>query len=229
MATKGLFPDADADFNVHINNCITYLNVAANKSRLVFTPTATANLTSATSFLSTATTGWNTVFPQSQNPAVRTKTITDNKNVLRDQIITNLRAVYDDIPKSILTQTDRDTLRLTVQSTSGTSTPTPTSRPVGQVDTSQRLQHTISFVDADTPTSRAKPEGVRGCQIWYKIGSPAADQRELTFAATDTRSPYVLTFEGADAGKMVYYWLRWENTRGETGPWSDVVSATIPG
>jgi len=31
----------------------------------------------------------------------------------------------------------------------------------------------------------------------------------------------------ADAGKTAYYALRWENTRGETGPWSDVVSATI--
>ncbi|MEK6257559.1 MAG: hypothetical protein AABP62_02975 [Planctomycetota bacterium] len=26
-----------------------------------------------------------------------------------------------------------------------------------------------------------------------------------------------------------YYWLRWENTKGETGPWSAMVSATITG
>ena len=69
---------------------------------------------------------------------------------------------------------------------------------------------------------------MRGCQIWVKIGSPAADPKELTFIATDTKSPYVLQFDGADGGKLAYYWLRWENTRGETGPWSDVVVATVP-
>jgi len=25
------------------------------------------------------------------------------------------------------------------------------------------------------------------------------------------------------------YWLRWVNTRGEKGPWSEPVSATVPG
>jgi hypothetical protein len=74
-----------------------------------------------------------------------------------------------------------------------------------------------------------KPDGVRGCQIWMKIGSPATDPDELTYLATDTRSPYVYHFEGKDAGKAAYYWLRWENTRGETGPWSDSVMATIAG
>jgi hypothetical protein len=229
MAFKGIFPNPDAEFSVYINNAINYLNVAGNKSRLVLTPTANAQLTTALSLLSTANTGWNAVFALSQNPAMRTKTVTDTKNTLRDQLETALRTVYDDIPKSVLSPADRDTLGIGQQHSSGAPVPVPTSRPLAQVDTSQRLQHTISFVDSETPTSRAKPEGVRGCQIWYKVGSTVGDPRELTFAATDTRSPYVLQFDGADAGKMVYYWLRWENTRGEIGPWSDVVSATIGG
>ena len=31
------------------------------------------------------------------------------------------------------------------------------------------------------------------------------------------------------AGKMVYYWLRWVNTRGETGPWSITINAMVMG
>jgi hypothetical protein len=228
MANYGIFPTADADFNIYINNANTYLNTATVKTRLVTTPTAVGSLTQVSGWIATATIGWNALYPQSQNPALRTKTITDSKNALRKQIETGLRTVYDDIPKSILSQTDRDTLNLSLPSTSGTPNPVPTSRPVGSVDTSQRLQHTISFVDSDTPTSRAKPDGVRGCQIWIKIGSPVSDSSELTFVATDTKSPYVMHFEGADATKNAYYWLRWENTRGEVGPWSDVVMATIP-
>jgi hypothetical protein len=32
---------------------------------------------------------------------------------------------------------------------------------------------------------------------------------------------------GADAGKPAFYMLRWVNPRGERGPWSQTVSATI--
>ena len=82
--------------------------------------------------------------------------------------------------------------------------------------------------DEATPTRRAKPAGVRGAQVWVKIGDPAlADPSELTFLATDTRTPYLAKFDGADAKKVAHYMLRWESTRGETGPWSETASATI--
>ncbi|MCI0358788.1 MAG: hypothetical protein L0211_09930, partial [Planctomycetaceae bacterium] len=106
----------------------------------------------------------------------------------------------------------------------------PTTAPVGKVDTSQRLQHTVSFSDAATPTSKARPAGVRGCEIWMKIGTPPpATAADLTFVTLDTRTPHVVIFDGADANKTVTYWLRWVSTRGETGPWSAAVSATVSG
>ena len=80
------------------------------------------------------------------------------------------------------------------------------------------------------PRSKAKPEGVAGCEIWVKIGgNPPADPGELRYLATDTSTPYLAEYTGADAGKLAHYWLRWVNTRGEKGPWSDSVSGTIPG
>jgi hypothetical protein len=45
--------------------------------------------------------------------------------------------------------------------------------------------------------------------------------------ALDTRSPYVLDFSGSDGAKNAHYILRWVNTRGQKGPWSETVSATI--
>jgi predicted phage tail protein len=44
-----------------------------------------------------------------------------------------------------------------------------------------------------------------------------------------TATPYLAEYTGAQAGQMAYYWLRWVNTRGEKGPWSEPVSATITG
>src|SRR6266536_7259 len=61
--------------------------------------------------------------------------------------------------------------------------------PSRPVDTSQRLRHTIQFVDESTPTSRAKPDGVAGCEVWVKVGDPApADAGALKYLATDTRT-----------------------------------------
>ncbi len=56
---------------------------------------------------------------------------------------------------------------------------------------------------------------------------PPTDPNELTFLATDARTPYVANFDGADANKVAHYMLRWESTRGETGPWSETARATI--
>ena len=123
---------------------------------------------------------------------------------------------------------ERAALGITVPDTTPTPVGPPETRPVVSVDTSQRLQHTLSFADELTPTRTAKPAGVRGAQVWVKIGDPApVDPSELTYLATDTRTPYVAACGGAGANKVAHYMLRWESTRGEPGPWSETGSATI--
>jgi hypothetical protein len=49
----------------------------------------------------------------------------------------------------------------------------------------------------------------------------------LDFLAVDTRTPYTAVYDGADGGKTAHYMLRWVNTNGEKGPWSETASATI--
>ena len=114
-----------------------------------------------------------------------------------------------------------------MRATTRTPAPVPTTRPVAKIDTSQRLQHTISFVDEETPGKSKKPDGVIGCEVWFKLGTAPTDPSELTYLATDTKTPYIAVFDGADAGKTAHYMLRWVNRRGERGPWSQTVSATI--
>ena len=75
------------------------------------------------------------------------------------------------------------------------------------------------------PMSRA---GVMGAEVWVKVGDPApVDPSELTFLSLDTRSPYTADYPGGDANKIAHYMLRWVNTRGDKGPWSETASATI--
>lgn len=218
MPNLGPFPSKEADFNLYVQTAVPYL--VTNKARLLV---SASNVTDATAQL----TAWNAIFPASQNKNTRTKSIVDNKDNAKEAIMVTLRAIFADIPASVLTVEDRNTLNLAERSTSRTPVAVPSTKPIAQVDTSRRLEHTISFTDEDG--SAGKPSGVRGCQIWFKIGDPAIDPSELSYMATDTASPYTYNFNGENAGKNVYYWLRWENNRGEVGAWSDVVMATITG
>jgi len=218
MPKYGPFPSKEADLNLYFQIAVDYLST--NATRLLVT---VPNQDLVSGLLD----DWNDFYPKTQNANTKTKTIIQLKDETKVNLMAGLRTIYADIPASIWTLEDRNTLNMPERSTTKTPVPTPTTIPIGQVDTSRRLEHTISFTNEDGAT--AKPFGVHGCQIWYKVGTPAVDPSELSFMFTDTASPHVHQFNGELAGSNVYYWLRWENTRGETGPWSDVVMATITG
>jgi len=44
-----------------------------------------------------------------------------------------------------------------------------------------------------------------------------------------TATPYLLLHDPAEGGKLAHYLLRWVNSSGEPGPWSETVTATIGG
>jgi hypothetical protein len=150
----------------------------------------------------------------------------DAKRSLVEDFIRGRVARIQTLPA--VTDAQRNLLGITVRSSTRTAVVAPTTKPVATVDTNQRLQHTINFVDELTPNTRAKPDGVRGCEIWVKVDGPApTDPSELKYLATDTRTPYQAEYDGNQGGKLAHYMLRWISTRGETGPWSQTLSATI--
>jgi len=155
------------------------------------------------------------------------------KDASRDQLESLIRQLVrqlqaspdvDNSERAALGITVPDTIRTT--SVGGIST-----RPIGAVDTSQRLRHEIRFTDEATPTSRAKPAGVMGCEIWVKVAAVGeaapSSADELSFLSMDTASPYIIVYDGKDGGKNAHYMLRWVKTNGEKGPWSETISATI--
>jgi len=112
--------------------------------------------------------------------------------------------------------------------TTPTRAPAPSTRPVLVVNTSQRLEHKLTYRDETTPLSRAKPPGVREIEVWCKVGSPApAGPGDCVLMGTSSTSSLRLTHKDADAGKTAYYLARWKNAHAECGPWSETVVATI--
>ena len=88
----------------------------------------------------------------------------------------------------------------------------PEKRPAFQRNFAYSAIPAIRFV-SHPPKPRPAPASV-------------ADARYL---ATDAATPYLATFDAADAGNSVHYFCRWVNTRNQPGPWSETVTATISG
>ncbi len=214
-------PRPDGGFDAWQANFVTY--ASANAAALGLDP-----LTDIPP-LTAAQTAWSTDYAANTAAQAAAQAARQGKEGARSAYEGLIRPLVGVLQASAAVDNiERKALGITVPDTTPTPVGPPTSRPVVTVDTSQRLQHSIAFADETTLTSRAKPDGVRGAQIWVKIGDPPpVDPDELTFLATDTRTPYVANFDGADANKVAHYMLRWESTRGDVGPWSETASATI--
>lgn len=155
----------------------------------------------------------------------------EGKDALRQSAEESIRQLVRRLQANpAVTDEHRQNLGITVREIERTPTPAPTSRPVATIDASQRLRHVIRFTDETTPTSRARPAGALGCEIWVKLGGePPADPSSLTFLGTATRSLFPADFVGTDANNPAHYMLRWLGARGAKGPWSATVTATIGG
>lgn len=188
-------------------------------------PTKTVDLDSKQS-------NWNMAFSKASNKQNRTAADVQAKRDALDDYKKEIRSFVAEFlaNNSKVSDSDRTLMGLTVKSGTRTPAPVPSTSPLGTVDFSVRLQHTLHLSDQATPQSKAKPAGMHGCEVWVKLGGEAPkDASELSYLGIATSFSYTTTYEGKQANIMAYYWLRWVNTRGERGPWSTTVSSIIVG
>ena len=136
------------------------------------------------------------------------------------------------------TDADRATIGITVRDTARRAALPPTSAPLVQVESGQRLTHRLRFTDEGAPTRRGKPPGTIGAEVWLALTPPHEPAPPLNspgqggsdsykFLSVSSRGNLQTDFPSAEAGKTAYYALRWVSTRGEKGPWSEVAAATV--
>lgn len=213
-------PRTDAEFTSWQENFLSYVN--ANLAALGLKEGDVVSLKDSQG-------AWTTAYSNHTHAQATTESARQTKVASRKSYETLVRSLVRRLQgMPDITDAQRAGMQITLRETARPAGLVPQSRPVVQVDTSQRLRHTISFSDEATPESRAKPAGIHGCEVWAKIGDPApTDGKGLVFLGLDTRTPYVAEYDGEHAGQTVYYMLRWVNAKGEAGPWSQTVSATI--
>jgi hypothetical protein len=215
-------PAPDPEFHTWVVPFSDYVNT--NAATLGLAPADIAPLMAAVGT-------WVTAYPAHMAASASAIAARTNKDQARAAIEGVTRPLIQQLQASPkVTDAQRNSMKINVRSKTRTAASVPTTAPMATVNTSQRLQHTVDFRDSVASGSRKKPAGVASCEIWSKIGAPApTDISQMTFVTNDTSTPYLVAYSGAQAGLMVCYWLRWVNTRGEKGPWSEPVMATIAG
>ena len=214
-------PTNDAGFNIWQGNDITTISTNANIWDI-----PPVEITTLLTFQSS----WVDSFAKASNRLNRTSAAVTEKDDAREVYQKALRKFFSQyiINNTKISNSDRDRLGLNVKSNTRIPTPTPASSPIASVDFSMHMQHKVYFNDENTQISKAKPFGVHGCEIWVKLGGDApTNASDLRFLGTCTRAPYITNFEGTDIGKTAWYWVRWVNTRGQQGPWSNSVTAIV--
>jgi hypothetical protein len=74
-----------------------------------------------------------------------------------------------------------------------------------------------------------KPADAHGAEIcWAVLEEPPTNWSQLVHSSFDTATPIRLPFEGDKRGHRLYFAARWENPRGEKGPWSEIQDTIIP-
>jgi hypothetical protein len=212
-------PDKDTDFNVMQD----VIFVAANTHYVAW---GLDNMWMDTKLLP-AQAQWVAAWAAYQDPNVRTPLHTFGKNAARKKYEKLLRLLVRNIKASTrISDEERRAMGIAIP-LSGKLTPKPTTCLDVDIDTSILRCLTVHFRDQGSER-RAKPKGIHGCEIrWAILNAPPVSIDNLLHTALATRSPYMLEFSESQRGQVVWFCLRWENTRGEKGPWSEIVSAII--
>jgi hypothetical protein len=89
----------------------------------------------------------------------------------------------------------------------------------------------LHFWDEMSDGSKAKPFGMQGAEIKSIVCKPGEEPKtveELLNSDFATRTPHLFELTDQQSSMILCAALRWENTRGEKGPWSHIVTVVIP-
>jgi hypothetical protein len=129
---------------------------------------------------------------------------------------------------SAVGQDDKVQLGLHVPDTIHTPVSKPDTWPVVTVRDAGPRRVRIDYHDS-VLVSRSRPHGVHGAEIRHALLESAPETiDEIVHSDYSTRSPHILSFDENARGKTIYLCLRWENNRGEKGPWGEIVKTTVP-
>lgn len=218
MATNGDYiPASDGNFDNWQSNYYTYANDNSGALNLSIDQITALN---------SARGAWTAAYADQTAAQAAAKGATETKAEAKSAYIALIRSTTRQIQADPdVTNAQRDGLGITVPDSEVTPILPPKFAPTVKVDVSQRFKHIIKFFNQEN--GRAKPEGAVTAEVWFKEGSEPAGPDELTFVGLASSFTYERDFNSAEANQSMYYMARWMNAKGQPGPWSEPVRATV--
>ncbi len=214
-------PSSDAGFDIFQSNFI-----GGVQPKLAVWGIPTADFTALVS-LSVA---WNTAWAKAKNKDTRNRADVQAKKDAKKAYLSGLRRFVMQwlAFNNKVSNANREGLGLNVKDTEPTPMPIPNRAPDVTIEEIRHLVHKLRLTDPENPHTQSKPKGVRSIQVFRCFSEDVPTKVEQYRLVGDaTRFIYRVNFVEADEGKMVWYIVRYVNTRGLPGPWSNEISATV--
>ena len=215
---KKYIPGPDAEFHEWLKNFAAKLPLVATEVGLPI---------SFVTAVETAWINWSSGFDAHQEGQNQAQALTETKNELRVDALDVVRTAVNIVqPLPTTTDAHREQLGITVRDT------TPTPQAPGYVkdipppnlilDWSKRGAILIHFgVNPANEKENAKPDGIRGTKIWYRVNDGA-----WVWVADDTNSPYLHELDVTGCNKLEYC-AQWIDKKMRVGLFSEAHETNV--
>ena len=220
MRTRDYIPTNDGEFLTWVKNLSDYVKAHETGWRIDPDELAKINLQIS---------AYEAALKKAQDPN-RGRVDVLVKNETRDALKKMVRQFVKEYLEysHLVTDEDRERMRLPIHDTKPTHRPRPESRMALDAKPTNSRQHTLSALNQKTGT-KTKPDDAYGVKYAWEIRETPPDNPDsLRHAVFSRKTTHVFDFEETDRGKRVYYAAQYENAKGEAGPWSEIVSLIIP-
>jgi hypothetical protein len=223
---------AHAAFYGQVSQTVNFLLAAANRTRLGFVATHPLGewldkvLVPVFSTYISAYNAWKDI---STRTAKNISDLEAAENALLP-LYQTLRAILTAMP--FVSDSDLHDMALPERS-SGERKPAPVAKKFPEIIVATSLVRHLLFSfylrDKENKLHKRKPRGQHGVELcWMVSDVPITSIDQLMHSSFTTTTDLDLGFSDGERGKHVYYAARWENSRGEKGPWSLIETALVP-
>lgn len=218
-------PAADAAFDAWFANFSDLLTAA---------PVTYGLIAGDATIVSDSYDDWHAAYLLATNPTTRTSPAIAAKDAARLSSEAILRPYATQISRNpAVTNENKTAIGVNLPNSARTPVPPPTTSPtLALVSVIHNLQ-TLAYRDSATPTTKAKPPGAIGMELWRTIATtPASDPAAAQLIGIVTKSPCNIGTVSGDAGKFATYFGRWTTRSGpggvaQSGPWSAPLAVVI--
>ena len=214
-----------------VQRVLNYILDTANRDRMDFAATSKTGESLADLLLPVAA-NYYTIYDAWNDLARRTPAKQQELEDAEKELIPLVRTLYTFSLKGGLFVTNADLTSMGLPTRNDERSPSPRAdkAPGSRVELLEGDRVRVYLFDVDN-NKKAKPPGQHGPEVGYGIydnEETPVTPAELPHSDFTTRNTYTLQLDREMRGKFIKLAFRWENTRGEKGPWSEVYTFFIP-